>query len=278
VTKTVIGLNLSAMALSETAQERIHTGFGCAKANPAIHDLRYAFANLRRYTLNMNPDMSHILVVDDDRRLRDLLQKYLMDNGFRVTVAADAEDARQRLRAMEFDLIIMDRMMPGEDGLTFTRSIRTTSAVPILMLTAMGETEARIDGLEGGVDDYLSKPFEPRELVLRIGMILRRAAQTPADREIRLGDYVFDLEREILRGDEGALRLTTTEASLLRVLAENAGRILSREALTRLCAIDGTDRMIDVQVTRLRRKIEPDSKAPRYLQTVRGQGYVLRPD
>ncbi len=224
--------------------------------------------------------MSHILVVDDDRRLRDLLQKYLMDNGFRVTVATDADNARQRLRAMEFDLIIMDRMMPGEDGLAFTRSLRKTSTVPILMLTAMGETEARIDGLEGGVDDYLSKPFEPRELVLRIGMILRRAEQAPigTEREIRLGNYVFDIEREILRGGEGALRLTTTEASLLRVLAENAGRILSREALTRLCAIDGTDRMIDVQVTRLRRKIEPDSKAPRYLQTVRGQGYVLRPD
>ncbi|NKB55609.1 MAG: response regulator [Alphaproteobacteria bacterium] len=226
----------------------------------------------------MNPDMSHILVVDDDRRLRDLLQKYLMDNGFRVTVATDAEDARQRLRGMEFDLIVMDRMMPGEDGLAFTRSIRTTNSVPILMLTAMGETEARIDGLEGGVDDYLSKPFEPRELVLRISMILRRAQQMKFDREVRLGDFVFDMEREILSDGDGALRLTTTETSLLRVLAENAGQILSREALTRLCAIDGTDRMIDVQVTRLRRKIEPDSRAPRYLQTVRGQGYVLRPD
>lgn len=226
----------------------------------------------------MVADMSHILVVDDDRRLRELLQKYLMDNGFRVTVATDADDARQRLRAMEFDLIVMDRMMPGEDGLAFTRSIRESSTVPILMLTAMGETEARIDGLEGGVDDYLSKPFEPRELVLRIGMILRRARTAPERREIRLGSYVFDPERDILQGDSSALRLTTTEASLLRVLAENAGRVLSREALTQLCAIDGTDRMIDVQVTRLRRKIEPDTKAPRYLQTVRGQGYVLRPD
>ena len=222
--------------------------------------------------------MSHILVVDDDRRLRELLQKYLMDNGFRVTVATDAEDARQRQRAMEFDLIVMDRMMPGEDGLTFTRFIRKVSRVPILMLTAMGETEARIDGLEGGVDDYLSKPFEPRELVLRIEKILRRARTVPKAREIRLGNYVFDLERDILLGDGGALRLTTTEASLLRILAENAGRVLSRDALTQLCAIDGTDRMIDVQVTRLRRKIEPDTKAPRYLQTVRGQGYVLRPD
>ena len=226
----------------------------------------------------MVADMSHILVVDDDRRLRELLQKYLMDNGFRVTVATDAKEARQRLRAMEFDLIVLDRMMPGEDGLSFARSIRELSMVPILMLTAMGETEARIDGLEGGVDDYLSKPFEPRELVLRIGMILRRTRTVPELGEVRLGNFVFDPERDILQGDSGTLRLTSTEASLLRVLAENAGRVLSREALTQLCAIDGTDRMIDVQVTRLRRKIEPDTKVPRYLQTVRGQGYVLRPD
>ena len=226
----------------------------------------------------MNADMSHILVVDDDRRLRELLQKYLMDNGFRVTVATDADDARQHLRVMEFDLIVMDRMMPGEDGLAFTRTIRETSVVPILMLTAMGETDARIDGLEGGVDDYLSKPFEPRELVLRISMILRHAHPAPVTREIRLGAYLYDPDREILQSGNGVLRLTTTEASLLRVLAENAGQVLSREALTQLCDIDGTDRMIDVQVTRLRRKIEPDTKAPRYLQTVRGQGYVLRPD
>lgn len=226
----------------------------------------------------MVSDISHILVVDDDRRLRELLQKYLLDNGFRVTVATDAKEARQRLRAMEFDLIVLDRMMPGEDGLAFARSIRELSMVPILMLTAMGETEARIDGLEGGVDDYLSKPFEPRELVLRIGMILRRTRTVPELGEIRLGNFVFDPERDILQGDSGTLRLTSTEASLLRVLAENAGRVLSREALTQLCAIDGTDRMIDVQVTRLRRKIEPDTKVPRYLQTVRGQGYVLRPD
>ncbi len=226
----------------------------------------------------MNSEMPHILVVDDDRRLRDLLRKYLMDNGFRVTVATDADDARGRLRGMEFDLIVMDRMMPGEDGLTFTRSIREDSRVPILMLTAMGETEARIDGLEGGVDDYLSKPFEPRELMLRIGMILRRARPAPDAREVRLGEYVFDPEREILQGANGALRLTTTEASLLRALSRNAGEVLSRETLTQLCAIDGSDRMIDVQVTRLRRKIEPDSRTPRYLQTVRGRGYVLRPD
>ncbi len=226
----------------------------------------------------MNTDASHILVVDDDKRLLDLLRKFLMDNGFRVTVAHDADEARARMQALEFDLIVMDRMMPGEDGLALTRSIRNDSNVPILMLTAMAETEARIDGLEGGVDDYLCKPFEPRELVLRIATILRRARPALAVREIRLGAYVFDFEREILHGVDGAVRLTASEASLLQVLAKNAGEVLSREALTRLCAIDGSERIIDVQVTRLRRKIEPDSKLPRYLKTVRGRGYVLWPD
>jgi len=227
----------------------------------------------------MISDESHILVVDDDNRLRDLLRKYLMDNGFRVTVATDADDARARMQALEYDLIVMDRMMPGEDGLSLTRSIRIDNAVPILMLTAMGETEARIDGLEGGADDYLSKPFEPRELVLRINTILRRArpAAGPAE-EIRFGNYVFDPGREILQGGGSVVRLTSSEASLLKVLAENAGDILSREDLTVLCNIDGSERMIDVQVTRLRRKIEPDSKLPRYLKTVRGRGYVLWPD
>jgi two-component system phosphate regulon response regulator OmpR len=226
----------------------------------------------------VNTDAFHILVVDDDRRLLDLLRKYLMDNGFRVTVANDADDARARMRALEFDLIVMDRMMPGEDGLALTRSIRTNNTVPILMLTAMAETQARIDGLEGGVDDYLCKPFEPRELVLRILTILRRARPALGTRKIRLGDYIFDPERETLQGADGPVRLTASETSLLQVLAKNPGEVLSREALTRLCAVDGSERMIDVQVTRLRRKIEPDSKQPRYLKTVRGRGYVLWPD
>ena len=227
----------------------------------------------------------HILVVDDDTRLRALLRKYLMDHGFRVTVAANAQDARRQLLSLAFDLIVLDRMMPGEDGLSLTRSLRDDRDVPILMLTAMAEISARIDGLEAGVDDYLPKPFEPRELLLRIRMILRRtsgaiqteAAET-AEKTIRLGEFEFQASREVLVGAAGPVRLTSAEASLLRVLAENAGQILSRDDLSRMCDINGAERTIDVQVTRLRRKIEPDPRLPRYLQTIRGRGYVLRPD
>lgn len=231
-------------------------------------------------------DMPHILVVDDDSRLRGLLRKYLMESDFRVTVADGAEAARKSLRGLEFDLIVMDLMMPGEDGISFTRSIRETSPVPILMLTAMSESSDRIAGLETGADDYLTKPFEPRELVLRIEGILRRA-KAPAPMpdsasatatEVRLGEFCFDLEREILFDSSGPHRLTTTEVSLLKALATNAGRIMSREDLSEICVIEGDGRAVDVQVTRLRRKIEPDSRTPTYLQTIRGRGYVLRPD
>ena len=228
-------------------------------------------------------DLPHILVVDDDSRLRGLLRKYLMESDFRVTVADSANAARQSMRGLEFDLIVMDLMMPGEDGVSLTRSIRENSPVPILMLTAMSEIDDRITGLETGADDYLTKPFEPRELVLRIQGILRRA-QTPASSdpapatEIRLGAFRFDLDREMLFDADGPQRLTTTEVSLLKALATNAGRIMSRENLSDICAIEGDGRAIDVQVTRLRRKIEPDSRTPTYLQTIRGRGYVLRPD
>ncbi len=229
----------------------------------------------------MDHEPPHILVVDDDTRLRDLLRKYLMDNGFRVTVAADSGQARHQLESLEFDLIVLDRMMPGEDGLSLARSLRTGNDVPILMLTAMGEVEARIDGLEAGVDDYLAKPFEPRELLLRIRMILRRSPLTTEETvvgEIVFGHCRFLTERELLVNDDGPIRLTTTETSLLRTLAENIGQVLSRSDLAQRCDIKGSERTIDVQVTRLRRKIEPNPKLPRYLQTVRGRGYVLRPD
>ena len=229
----------------------------------------------------MLEEMPHILVVDDDTRLRGLLRKYLMDNGFRVTVAASAQDARRQLEALEYDLVVLDRMMPGEDGLSFARFLRGETQMPILMLTAMGEVEERIDGLEAGVDDYLPKPFEPRELLLRIKTVLRRTPpqdQAETLKEIQLGSVQFDVDRQLLHGQEGPIRLTATEASLLRVLAENAGRVMSRDDLSSQCDINGGERTIDVQVTRLRRKIEPDPRTPRYLQTIRGRGYILRPD
>lgn len=229
-------------------------------------------------------ELQHILVVDDDNRLRELLRGYLTQNGFAVTSAEDAGSARHQLESMEFDLIVLDVMMPGETGLEFARSLRETSNdVPILMLTAMGESSDRIGGLEAGADDYLPKPFEPRELLLRIQTILRRTAMPAPEHDtapeyIKLGSHIFDREREILQSDGAVTKLTTAEASLLSVLSETPGEIMSREILTDRCMIDGGDRAIDVQVTRLRRKIEPDPKTPRYLQTVRGRGYVLRPD
>lgn len=228
----------------------------------------------------MPDDLIHILVVDDDDRLRDLLRKYLMENGYHVTVAENAADARRKMQGLTFDLIVMDLMMPGEDGLSFTQSLRETDTVPILMLTARSEASDRISGLEKGADDYLTKPFEPRELVLRIDGILRRARPAPVVtvEEVQLGRFFFDVQRETLFKDGVPQRLTTTEASLLKVLAEHAGRVMSREELSQACDVDGGDRTIDVQVTRLRRKIEPDLRAPTYLQTVRGRGYVLRPD
>lgn len=225
---------------------------------------------------------AHILVVDDDTEIRDLLQRFLTKEGFRVTTSADALEAREKLRGFQFDLLVVDVMMPGESGLDLTRDIRTASAVPILMLTAMSETEARIDGLQAGADDYLSKPFEPMELVLRIHSILRRAgAAAPGGADthtVTLGTAHFDPTREALTRDGVPIKLTTTETALLKALAAQPGTILSREDLTDICQIDGGDRTVDVQVTRLRRKIEQDPKVPRYLHTVRGRGYVLRPD
>ncbi|MBE89600.1 MAG: DNA-binding response regulator [Rhodospirillaceae bacterium] len=230
----------------------------------------------------MEEEIEHILVVDDDTRLRSLLRKYLMDNGYRVTVAESAEAAKEYQRSIVFDLMVLDRMMPGQDGLSFLRELRSVTSVPILMLTAMSEVKDRIDGLEAGVDDYLPKPFEPRELLLRVQTILRRAQASSeteeAPRQTYLGPFCFDLERSLLTGPDGIVRLTSSEASLLTALALRPGETLSRLDLTEQCEIEGGERSIDVQVTRLRRKVEPDPKTPRYLQTVRGRGYVLRPD
>lgn len=224
-------------------------------------------------------DDPHLLVVDDDARLRALLQKYLTSNGFRVSAAADAEEARALMKSIAFDLLILDVMMPGESGLELTRSIRANSQTPILILTARGESEDRIAGLENGADDYLPKPFEPRELLLRCGALLRRSvhpARSP-HREVKMGEAVFDPERGELRRKGKPVRLTSSESALLKLFAVNAGRPFSR---TDLCTRLGValERSIDVQVTRLRRKIEDDPKLPLYIQTVRGVGYVLVPD
>jgi two-component system phosphate regulon response regulator OmpR len=222
----------------------------------------------------------HLLVVDDDARTRDLLRRYLVSSGFRVTTAGDAAEARQQLAAIAFDLLVFDVMMPGESGLELTQDLKRTSPVPILLLTAMAEPEDRVNGLERGADDYLGKPFEPRELVLRIRKLLQRApaAAIGAPRELRFGPCRFDLARgELFRGGD-AVHLTAAEASLLRVLAGRAGEAVSRETLSEEAQFSGNVRTVDVQMTRLRRKIERDPKFPRYLQTVRGTGYVLKPD
>jgi two-component system, OmpR family, phosphate regulon response regulator OmpR len=222
---------------------------------------------------------AHLLVVDDDIRLRDLLRGYLVKSGFRVTVAADAQEARARLQGIAFDLLIIDVMMPGEDGLALTESLRQASAVPILLLTAMAEPENRIDGLERGADDYLTKPFEPRELVLRINNILQRVAQPPERvEELRLGACRLDLRRGALYRGRDAVHLTSAEIALLLALARKPGEPISRQALSQEAQCSGNLRTVDVQMTRLRRKIENDPKFPRYLQTVRGTGYVLKPD
>ena len=221
----------------------------------------------------------HLLVVDDDERLRALLHRYLTSNGYRVTAAADAADARALMKSMAFDLLVLDVMMPGESGFDLTKSLRSHSQVPILILTAKGDAEDRIAGLEFGADDYLPKPFEPRELLLRVGALLRRA--TPPARsahaEVRMGDSVYDPERGQLRRNGKPVHLTSSEAALLQLFAANAGRAFSRPDLCTRLGVS-LERSIDVQVTRLRRKIEEDPKLPLYLQTVRGVGYVLVPD
>lgn len=227
----------------------------------------------------MSDEQPHILVVDDDRRLRALLGRYLGENGFRVTVAENADAAEDKLRGIAFDLMILDVMMPGRDGISFARDLRRVNPMPILMLTAMGEATDRIAGLEAGVDDYLTKPFEPRELLLRLRSILRRlpVSPPPPHEPIALGEVVFDPDSEELRRGDAAIALTATEANLLKVFATRPGEALDREELLRLSGTEGGGRTVDVQVTRLRKKIEPDPAHPRYLQTVRGKGYRLRP-
>jgi two-component system phosphate regulon response regulator OmpR len=234
-------------------------------------------------------DQPHILVVDDDRRIRDLTARFLSEQGFNVVTANDAADARGKMKSLAFDLLVLDIMMPGENGLELTTSLRTESDVPILLLTARSETEDRIAGLETGADDYLTKPFEPKELVLRIQSILKRARQldraSPQRRVIKFGEFLFELDRRRLFRGEEPVYLTEAETDLLAELCNRAGEVVSREELTSSAseAEEGApdssgSRQVDVQVTRLRRKLETDPRFPRYLQTVRGRGYLLQPD
>ena len=229
----------------------------------------------------MTPD-SHLLIVDDDERIRTLLQKFLIRNGFLVSAARDSAHARRILSGLDYDLIILDVMMPGEDGISLTKEVRKNSDTPILLLTAKGETQDRILGLEAGADDYLAKPFEPKELLLRLNAILRRVpAQdeaAPLPKVMHLGQVHYDVDRGEMWQGEDRLRLTATESQLMRIFSSTPGVPLSRSNLVEQLGRDGgqaQERAVDVQITRLRRKIEQDPKQPRYLQTVRGAGYML---
>jgi two-component system, OmpR family, phosphate regulon response regulator OmpR len=228
-------------------------------------------------TASANILSANILVVDDDDRIRELLKRYLKQNGLSVTTSKDASEARKLIDLIEFDLIVLDIMMPGEDGVSLTTAIRQERQTPILLLTARAESQDRIKGLAAGADDYLPKPFEPEELLLRIQNILRRIRPAPITDIMRFGDAHYDTAREELRRDGALIRLTESEKSLMRELAARVGATITREELARKAGV-AADRSIDVQVTRLRRKLEPKSDEPQYLQTIRGQGYRLAPD
>ena len=221
---------------------------------------------------------THLLVVDDDDRIRELLKKYLSRQGHSVSTAADAATARKLFQTFSFDLAILDVMMPGEDGFSLLKALRDDgNETPVLLLTARGQASDRIEGLRLGADDYLPKPFEPEELSLRAAAILRRSHMPEPPGEVEMSGLVFDIARGVLNGPDGHIRLTESELQLLAILAARPGEPVNREDLAAQ-ASNGTERSIDVQVTRLRKKIEPDPKNPIHLQTVRGIGYRLMPD
>ena len=235
--------------------------------------------------MNIINNQAHILIVDDDERIRNLLQKFLLRNGFFASIARDAAHARRLLSSIEFDMIVLDVMMPGEDGLSLTIDLRKTLTTPILLLTAKSESNERIMGFEAGADDYLTKPFEPKELVLRINSILRRMPKDDVDlalpTTIQMGAVRYDLSRGELWDNNALVKLTATESALLRIFSVNLHNPVSRPKLVEDLTKNGVtsqERSVDVQITRLRRKLEVDPKMPRYLQTVRGAGYMLAPD
>jgi two-component system, OmpR family, phosphate regulon response regulator OmpR len=261
----------------------VYGGFGVKPPICGMNklSLKREFVNRIMTTLSAQNDKfsekSHILVVDDDKRIRDLVSRFLHENDFIALTAESAADAREMMARFSFDALVVDVMMPGETGFAFTKDLRVRSGVPVLLLTALGEADDRITGLESGADDYLSKPFEPRELVLRLRAILRRTKKTQKKTEIfRIGPWHFDASQDEIQNGEEIVRLTSVEANLLRALSARAGEVMSREELSALFGFDAGERTIDVQVTRLRRKIEENTKVPRLLHTVRGKGYLLR--
>lgn len=228
--------------------------------------------------------LPHILVVDDDDRIRDLVARYLEEHGFFVSTAENADEAKQILSFASYDALVIDVMMPGQSGMELTEELRASFHldydVPILLLTAMGETEDKIEGLTKGADDYLTKPFDPRELVLRLQAILKRRPMKheEVDKKLHIGNWIFDEDHNELLDDDSdrSVKLTDGEANLLKALAKKTGVVMSRDVLSEACGLDADKRTVDVQVTRLRRKLERDSNDPRFLQTVRGKGYILR--
>ena len=220
-------------------------------------------------------EKKHILIVDDDDRIRELIKEYLENNDFYITTAKHAEDAKNKIKLIKFDLIILDIMMPGQNGLDLTKEIKSTSDQPIILLTAMGETSDRVFGLETGADDYLPKPFEPKELLLRIKNILKRIKKNKNLNPIlKFGDIKVDLEKMSIVSKKGEAKLNAAEKSLLEKMVLSAGQIFQREQISKIVKLS-KERAVDVMITRLRQKIEPDPKNPKYLQTVRGNGYVL---
>ncbi len=227
-------------------------------------------------TAEVTDEAPHLLVVDDDRRIRELIKRYLNEHGYRVTLAADANEARNQLTGLEFDLLIVDVMMPGETGISLTRSLSTERTIPILMLTALAETDNRIEGLEAGADDYLPKPFDPRELLLRINNILKRAAkpEVPTIEQVTFGPFQFSVKKRELKKDGDVIRLTEREQEIMVIFAAKVGETVPRHELLGDMSEAG-ERKIDVQINRLRRKIEDNPGDPKWLQTVRGVGYRL---
>jgi len=222
----------------------------------------------------MNKNTFHILVVDDDDRIRELVKQYLNENDFLVTSAKDAFDAKKKLDIVKFDIIILDIMMPGESGLTLTKEIKKNDPTPIILLTAKGETQDRIEGLELGADDYLGKPFEPKELLLRIKNILNKIQKTILPNEIYIGNVIVNLKKLNIKMNNKIKKINPQEKKILEKMLESPGKVFSRDDIGKIINIS-KERTIDVMITRLRQKIESNPKNPKYLQTIRGSGYVL---